>query len=106
MIRSRTIKLDAAVACAAMLCGPPVRAELPGYNSGILAQLMGDVATDRFGRFVHDFWPEARRAGISRRVYDMAFRGVGPDPSVLELAQDQPEFKTAIGKYFAKRVTA
>src|SRR5262245_36331715 len=105
MSRSRTIKLVAAVACAAMLSGPPARAELPGYNSGILAQLMGDVATDRFGRFVHDFWPEARRAGISRRVYAMAFRGVGPDPSVLELAQDQPEFKTAIGEYFAKRVT-
>jgi membrane-bound lytic murein transglycosylase B len=105
MSRGRTIKLVAAVISAATLSGPPVRAELPGYNSSILGQLMGDVASDRFGRFVRDFWPEARRAGISRHVYDMAFHGVGPDPSVLELAQDQPEFKTPIGDYFAKRVT-
>ena len=38
---------------------------------------MGDAASDRFGRFVHDFWTEAHRAGISRRVYELAFRGVG-----------------------------
>jgi membrane-bound lytic murein transglycosylase B len=105
MSRARNFKLVAAVILAATLSGPPVRAELPGYNSGILAQLMGDAASNRFGRFVHDFWPEAHRAGISRRVYDMAFRGVGPDPSVLELAQEQPEFKTPIGDYFGKRVT-
>ena len=105
MSRGRTIKLVAAVICAAALSGPPARAELPGYNSGILALLMGDAASDRFGRFVHDFWTEAHRAGISRRVYELAFRGVGPDPSVLVLAQDQPEFKTPIGDYFAKRVT-
>ena len=80
MSRGRTIKLVAAVICAAALSGPPARAELPGYNSGILALLMGDAASDRFGRFVHDFWPEAHRAGISRRVYELAFRGVGPDP--------------------------
>ncbi len=66
---------------------------------------MGDVASDRFGRFVHDFWPEARRAGISRRIYERAFRGVGPDPSVLQLAQDQPEFKTPVSDYLSKRVT-
>jgi membrane-bound lytic murein transglycosylase B len=105
MSRATNVKLAAAVILAATLSGPPVRAELAGYNSGILAQLMGDAASDRFGRFVHDFWPEAHRAGISRRVYDMAFRGIGPDPSVLELAQEQPEFKTPIGDYFAKRVT-
>jgi membrane-bound lytic murein transglycosylase B len=105
MNRGRTIKLAAAVIMAATLSGPPVRAELPAYNSGILGQLMGDVASDRFGRFVHDFWAEARRAGISRRVYETAFRGVGPDPSVLLLAQDQPEFKTPVSDYLAKRVT-
>jgi membrane-bound lytic murein transglycosylase B len=67
---------------------------------------MGDVASNRFGRFVHDFWSEARRAGISRRIYERAFSGVGPDPSVLQFAQDQPEFKTPVSDYLSKRVTA
>ncbi|HEX2431266.1 MAG TPA: lytic murein transglycosylase [Aestuariivirgaceae bacterium] len=105
MNRGRTIKLVAAVIVAATLSGPPVRAELPATSSGVLGQLMGDVASDRFGRFVDDFWPEARRAGISRRIYERAFRGVGPDPSVLQLAQDQPEFKTPVSDYLSKRVT-
>src|SRR5262245_22278734 len=105
MNRGRTIKLVAAVIAAATLSGPPVRAELPSTSSGILGQLMDDAASDRFGRFVHDFWREARRAGISRRVYEKAFHGVGPDPSVLQLAQDQPEFKTSVADYLAKRVT-
>jgi membrane-bound lytic murein transglycosylase B len=58
-----------------------------------------------FDRWVRDFWPTAHSAGVSRAVYDAAFKGVSPDPDVLEKARYQPEFVTPIWEYVAKRVS-
>ena len=57
-----------------------------------------------FDRWVQEFWPTARSAGISRDVYDAAFRGVTPDPDVLEKARYQPEFVRPIWDYVTTRV--
>ena len=48
-----------------------------------------------FDRWVRDFWPAAKAAGVSRGIYDAAFQGVTPDPEVLEKARTQPEFAHA-----------
>lgn len=56
-------------------------------------------ADDGFDRWVQSFWPQARAAGISRSVYDAAFQGVTPDPSVLKAAAYQPEFTKPIWEY-------
>ncbi len=58
-----------------------------------------------FAQFVDDFWPVARRAGISRRTYARAFSGVTPDPDVIRRLGRQPEFSTPVWAYIAKRVT-
>ncbi|MYZ48759.1 lytic murein transglycosylase [Propylenella binzhouense] len=66
----------------------------------------GAVAADGgFSRWVSDFWPAARSAGVSRATFERAFRGVSPDPEVLEKARYQPEFAQPIWTYLARAVS-
>src|SRR5687768_13546170 len=47
---------------------------------------------------------EAVARGISAETFDGATRGLSPDMSVLELMDNQPEFKTPIWDYIAALV--
>ena len=58
-----------------------------------------------FDRWVQEFWPAAQAEGISRATYDAAFRGVTPDPEVLEKARYQPEFVKTLGEYVQSAVS-
>lgn len=58
-----------------------------------------------FDKWVSDFWPVAHKAGVSKSVYDAAFRGVTPDPDVLEKAHYQPEFVSTLWDYVEARVS-
>ncbi|WP_336057529.1 lytic murein transglycosylase [Nitratireductor sp. CH_MIT9313-5] len=58
-----------------------------------------------FQRWIRDFRSVATSQGISGAVYDQAFRGVtAPDPTVLEKARYQPEFRAEAWEYFDNRV--
>jgi membrane-bound lytic murein transglycosylase B len=58
-----------------------------------------------FDQWVHDFWPTAKAAGISRDTFDAAFQGVKLDPDVLAKANAQPEFNTPTWQYVVTRVS-
>jgi membrane-bound lytic murein transglycosylase B len=58
-----------------------------------------------FDRWVQEFWPTASAEGISRATYEAAFRGVTPDPAVLEKARYQPEFVKPMWDYIASGVS-
>ncbi|MGD9868180.1 MAG: lytic murein transglycosylase [Hyphomicrobiales bacterium] len=62
-------------------------------------------AQDSFAAFVENLWPQARSAGVSRAMFERAFRGVTPDPDVLEKAEHQPEFVKPIWEYLASAVS-
>jgi membrane-bound lytic murein transglycosylase B len=49
--------------------------------------------------------PAAEKAGISRRVFDEAFDGLGPDPDVLVRATTQPEFTKTLWEYLDSSVS-
>jgi membrane-bound lytic murein transglycosylase B len=70
--------------------------------AGVLAPAFAD---EKFDRWVRDFWPAAKAAGVSRAVYDAAFHGATPDPEVLEKARNQAEFVTPLWDYVSKRVS-
>ena len=63
------------------------------------------LAGEKFDQWVRDFWPAAKAAGISRAVYDAAFRDLTPDPEVLEKASNQAEFVTPLWDYVSRRVS-
>jgi lytic murein transglycosylase len=58
-----------------------------------------------FRAFIEGLWPEAEKRGLSRAVFDTAFAGLGPDPSVAAMTLRQPEFAKPIGAYLAAQVT-
>lgn len=62
-------------------------------------------ADARFDRWVADFWPTARSAGISADTYNRAFSGMTPDPEVIEKAQFQPEFVKPMARYVMNAVS-
>ena len=58
-----------------------------------------------FQRWVADFWPAAKSAGISRSTYERGFRGARLDPEVLEKARYQPEFVKPMWDYIDRAVS-
>jgi lytic murein transglycosylase len=65
------------------------------------ALTMGGQARADFASCVASLRAEAAREGVAGGAFDAAFAGVQPDPKVLDLEKNQPEFKTPIWDYLA-----
>jgi lytic murein transglycosylase len=52
-----------------------------------------------FAAFVKELWPDALAKGISRETFDVALRGVTPDPRVVAATKRQPEYGKPVGAY-------
>lgn len=58
-----------------------------------------------FQRWVQEFRGIASQNGISNSTFDRAFAGItAPDPEVLRLANNQPEFNAPVWQYFDNQV--
>ena len=76
--------------------------------ASILLPLAGGpaLADAKFEAFIQTLWPVAKANGISRSLFDAAFEGITePDPLVLKLANNQPEFTSTTSAYLEKAVT-
>jgi membrane-bound lytic murein transglycosylase B len=63
-------------------------------------------ADAKFEAFIQSLWPAAKANGIPRKLFDAAFEGITePDPLVLKLANNQPEFTSTTSAYLEKAVT-
>jgi len=62
------------------------------------------VADDGFARCLSALRGDALAKGVSAETFDRATRNLAPDPSVLDLLDYQPEFKTPIWDYLAALV--
>ena len=59
-----------------------------------------------FRKFVEGLWPVVAQAKIKRQTFERGFAGVDePDPAVLKLADNQPEFTSTTSQYLLKAVT-
>jgi membrane-bound lytic murein transglycosylase B len=80
------------------------------FASLLLALPLGVLparADAKFEAFIENsLWPRAKKAGIPRSLFDAGFAGITePDPAVLKLAANQPEFTSTTSAYLAKAVT-
>ena len=64
-----------------------------------------EAAKDNFQSFVADLWPEAKASGVSRAIFDAAFKGLTPDPQVIAATKRQPEYIRPVGAYIASLVS-
>ena len=71
-----------------------------------LALVNPSLADAKFEKFIESLWPRVHAAGFERSLFDAAFKGITePDPVVIKLAQNQPEFKSTTNEYLDKAVT-
>ena len=63
------------------------------------------VAQNDFQDCLQNIRAEALRQGVPAPVIDTAFRGLTPDPKVIDLDSRQPEFTLTYGKYIANAIT-
>jgi membrane-bound lytic murein transglycosylase B len=49
--------------------------------------------------FTAELWPDAQAKGITRASFDIAMRGVTPDPRVIAATKRQPEYGKPVGAY-------
>lgn len=66
----------------------------------------GGVARADFKAFVAALWPDAQAAGVSRKTFDDALRGVTPDPNVIAQTKKQSEFVRPVWDYIGGAITA
>jgi membrane-bound lytic murein transglycosylase B len=52
-----------------------------------------------FAAFVAKLWPDAQAKGVTRANFDLALRGVTPDPRVIAATKRQPEYGRPFGVY-------
>ncbi|MFN3672688.1 MAG: lytic murein transglycosylase [Bosea sp. (in: a-proteobacteria)] len=79
--------------------------------SPALAQTTGSInaaarpaPAQGFDAFLRALWPQAQARGISRAVFDTAFSGLTPDPSIVALTKKQSEFTAPIWGYLNSAV--
>lgn len=58
-----------------------------------------------FSKFIRDFWPTAKAAGISANTYNAVFTGMEPDDDTLRLMNKQSEFVKPIWDYLDSAVS-
>ncbi len=80
------------------------------FASLLLALPLGVLparADAKFEAFIENtLWPRLKKAGIPRSLFDAGFAGITePDPAVLKLAANQPEFTSTTSAYLSKAVT-
>src|SRR5450631_3327754 len=52
-----------------------------------------------FAAFEAELWPDAQAKGITRATFDLALKGVTPDPRVIAATKRQPEYGKPVGDY-------
>ena len=72
---------------------------LSGLAVAVALGAFAPPARADFASCVGSLRVQAAHSGISARTLDIAFNGLEPDPKVLDLQNQQPEFKTPIWDY-------
>lgn len=62
-------------------------------------------ANQSFAAFKAALWPDAQAKGITRANFDLAFKGVIPDPRVIAATKRQPEYGKPVGAYINDAVS-
>jgi lytic murein transglycosylase len=65
----------------------------------LLAFVALPAAAEPFAAFERALWPDAQAKGISRAAFELALRGVTPDPRVIAATKRQPEYGKPVGDY-------
>ena len=95
------------LAASALLSLAPALAQTTGsinVSRAPVGSAQASPASASFDIFLQRLWPQAQARGISRTTFDLAFRGVTPDASIVALTKKQSEFSAPIWSYLNNAV--
>ena len=92
------------IAASALISLAPALAQTTGSINVSGAHARVTPASPSFDIFLQRLWPQAQARGISRATFDLAFRGVTPDASIVALTKKQSEFSAPIWSYLENAV--
>jgi membrane-bound lytic murein transglycosylase B len=72
----------------------------------IYAPAHAQEVNQSFAAFVAELWPDVQAKGITRANFDLALKGVTPDPRVIAATKRQPEYGKPVGAYINDIVSA
>jgi membrane-bound lytic murein transglycosylase B len=84
---------------------PTAADALPGTPAAASAVTAPDEPVQSFEQWQAAFRAHALQAGIRSDVFDAAFTGISPDPSVIEADRSQPEFTRPVWEYLDSAVS-
>jgi len=64
-----------------------------------LVCMPGQAQGPPFAAFEAALWPDAQAKGITRATFDLALKGVTPNPRVIAATKRQPEYGKPVGAY-------
>src|SRR5690348_9147070 len=71
-----------------------------GMFLGVLcASVHAQQGGQSFAAFLDALWPDAQAKGITRGNFDLALKGLSPDPRVIAATKHQPEYGKPFGAY-------
>lgn len=76
----------------------------PLWASPLIAAADAAAQQSTFAAWLRDFKRDAGGQGISRATLDAAFRGIRPNPRIVELDGRQPEFTQTFWSYISRAV--
>jgi membrane-bound lytic murein transglycosylase B len=101
------LHLAAAPATAATPHAKPKPVPVPKPRPASVAKASKATPRDHaFQLFIESLWPEAKARGVSRKTFDLAFKGVTFDPKIVAHTVSQAEFVKPIWVYLASAVSA
>jgi peptidoglycan lytic transglycosylase B len=71
----------------------------PAHAQSPYAPARAQEPTQSFTAFEAELWPDAQAKGITRAIFDLALKGVTPDPKVIAATKRQPEYGKPVGDY-------
>lgn len=99
MLRSRVFVLILGLALPMALPAGATQQPRPAPAAAAPAQDSG------FQAFLGKLWLDAQKQGITRQTFDLAFRGVSPDASIIALTKKQSEFVRPIWSYIDSAIS-
>ncbi|MBF7143980.1 MULTISPECIES: lytic murein transglycosylase [Pseudomonas] len=102
---SRIIAASSLFFLAACSETPTAADALPGSPAAATAVPADAVPAQSFEQWQAAFRTHALQSGIRTDVFDNAFKGVMPDPSVIEADRSQPEFSRPVWQYLDSAIS-
>ena len=109
MMKIRLVLIGLTAACAPLIPEPPRGGPAEAASATVAATASSAVQPVPYEDQSFESWKQGfldRHGGANRAAFERELAGLSPDPSVIRLDGNQPEFSRPVGAYVQNAVSA